>query len=256
MTVLKATSVGYRVGQSWLVKNVSLTIEKGEFLVIVGANGAGKTTLLRLLSGEVQAHQGAIWLNDKSLSKHSLRELALLRSVMRQQTELNFDFTVEEVVMMGRYPHMNRTASARDHEIVDALLELTESRPLTRRLYATLSAGEKARVTLARVLAQQTPLVMMDEPTSTMDLRHQQLTMQIARNHASDGGTVIAILHDLNLASLYADRIGMMRGGELVALGTPTEVFTAENIATVFDIPVHVSKHPDADVPLIIPLHG
>lgn len=255
MSLLSAQAVGYRVGQHWLVKDVSLSLQSGEFVVIVGANGAGKTSLLRLLSGELQPDTGRVQLQDKPISTYSLRELALLRSVMRQHVELNFDFTVEEVVMMGRYPHIRAAATRADKAVVNQMLQLTESTALRRRLYATLSAGEKARVTLARILSQQTPIVLMDEPTSTMDLRHQQLTMQIARQLVNNGGTVLAILHDLNLAALYADRIGMMVAGELVALGTPGDVFTSENIATVFNISVHIVPHPDTSVPLIVPLH-
>jgi iron complex transport system ATP-binding protein len=253
--MLTAEGIGYRVGAKWLVNNVSLSVESGEFVAIVGANGAGKTTLLRLLSGELRPDTGRIELQGKSQLAYTLRELALLRSVMRQHVELNFDFTAEEVVMMGRHPHTHGTSSQRDKAIVNTVLQQTETTDLRKRLYATLSAGEKARVTLARILAQQTPFVMMDEPTSTMDLRHQQLTMHIARRLVEEGGTVIAILHDLNLAALYADRVGMMIKGELYALGTPEEVFTIDNIARVFDIAVHIIAHPDADVPLIVPLH-
>lgn len=253
--MLSASRAGVRVGQRWLVRDVSLALHPGEMLVLVGPNGAGKTSLLRLLCGEWQASEGVIRLDDAPISTHSLHKLALRRSVMRAQVTLNFDFTTYDVVMMGRHPHIRGGERAEDRHIVEEVLQRTETTHLRERLFATLSSGEQARVTLARVLAQQTPIIMMDEPTSAMDLRFQQLTMKIARELVEDGHSVFAILHDLNLTALYADRVGMMLNGTLHALGTPPEVFTQENIATVFEIPVHISQHPDADVPLIVPLH-
>ena len=253
--MLVAHQLGFRIGQRWLVNDVSLDLKAGEFVVIVGANGAGKTSLLRLLCGEWQPTSGHVELNKQPLSAYSLHDLSKKRSVMRQQSNIGFDFTVEEVVLMGRYPHRGHSTAVQDRQIAEAVLKRTETTHLRERLYATLSDGEKARVTLGRILAQQTPLVLMDEPTSAMDLRHQQLSMEIARELVDEGNTVLAILHDLNLASLYADRVGMIKHGQLHAIGTPEEVFTTENIKQVFNIPVHIIPHPDRAVPLVVPLH-
>lgn len=254
--MLAAKNVSLQIGGKWLVYDVSLEVKTGEFVVLVGANGAGKTTLLRLMAGELQPTQGHILLDDKPIRNYQLRELALRRSVMRQHVEMNFDFSVAQIVHMGRHPHTGKTTRAMDEAIVAETLGVTKTLALQERIYTTLSGGEKARVTLARILAQQTQYMLLDEPTSAMDLQHQQLTMQIARKHVNENGGVLAILHDLNLASLYADRVGMMREGRIFTIGSPDEVFTPENILAVFGVPVYVIPHPDLGVPLVIPLHS
>ena len=253
--MLVAKNVGLRIGAKWLVRNVSFEIETGEFVVLIGANGAGKTTLLRLLAGEIKPTEGTILLDDKSIYNVPLKELAVQRSVMRQQADMNFDFTALEVIAMGRYPYIGKSTKAENDRIIEMVLQQTQTTALQDRIFTTLSGGEKARVTLARVLAQKARYILMDEPTSAMDLQHQRLTMEIARDSIAQGQGVIAILHDLNLASMYADRIGMIHQGQLFAIGTPDEVLTEQNIETVFNVPVRVTKHPDHDVPLIIASH-
>lgn len=255
--MIKAKELGFRVGADrWLVRDVSLSLAAGEFVVLIGPNGAGKTTLLRLLTGELSPHHGDVWLKEQPLKHYSIRDLALQRAVMRQHIDMNFDFTVEDVVMMGRHPHIRLSESDHDRQVVEEMLHLTQSDMLRDRQYATLSGGEKARVTLARVLAQQTPMIVLDEPTSAMDLRHQHLTMQIARQLAEDGKTVLAVLHDLNLAAMYADRVGIMYQSRLTMIDTPKAVLTTAHIQAAFGIPIRVMLHPERDCPVIIPLHG
>lgn len=255
--MIAARNLSYRIGPDrWLVRDVSLVLTEGELVVLVGPNGAGKTTLLRLLTGELPPSAGDVLLYDKPLQQYSIHEMALQRSIMRQQMDMNFDFSVQEVVMMGRHPHIRLIESERDRQIVDDMLRLTQSDMLRDRQFATLSGGEKARVTLARVLAQQTPLVVLDEPTSAMDLRHQHLTMQIARQLTNDGRTILAVLHDLNLAAMYADRIGIMHQSRLIIIDTPQVVLTAEYIQAAFGIVVTVMQHPQDNCPVIVPLHG
>ncbi len=255
--MIKAHHLGYKIGaDQWLVRDVSLSLEAGEFVVLIGPNGAGKTTLLRLLTGELAPHTGNIMLHNKPLNHYSIRALALQRSVMRQQIEMNFDFTVQDVVMMGRHPHIRITETEADRQIVAEMLDLAEVYTLRDRQYATLSGGEKARVTLARVLAQQTPIVVLDEPTSAMDLRHQQLTMKIVRQLTLAGKIVVAVLHDLNLAAMYADRIGIMHQSHLTIIDSPQMVLTAAHIQAAFGIAVHIMQHPEKDCPVIIPLDG
>lgn len=252
--MLTARNVSYSIGKNPLVDNVSLEIPAGELIAIVGANGAGKTTLLRLLAGEIKPSSGTILLDSKPLPQFKTRDLALRRAVMRQHIYMNFDFTSYEVVMMGRHPHIRTGETYEDRQIVSNMLLRTETSHLSEQLYATLSGGEKARVTLARVFAQQTPVLLLDEPTSAMDLRHQQMTMQLARDLANDGGAVLAVLHDLNLAAMYADRVGMMQNGKLVAIDHPRDVLTPPNIKKVFNLPVQIIEHPYQDCPLIVPL--
>ncbi|NDJ85614.1 MAG: heme ABC transporter ATP-binding protein [Chloroflexi bacterium] len=252
--MLAAIQVTYTIGKHTLVDDVSLEINAGEVVAIIGANGAGKTTLLRLLSGELNPTQGSIQLDGQPLESYRARDLARQRAMMRQHVYMNFDFTAYEVVMMGRHPHIRGGETPKDHQIVCEMLRQTESSHLSDQLYATLSGGEKSRVTLSRVLAQQTPILMLDEPTSAMDLRHQQLTMRLVRRLADDGGAVVAVLHDLNLAAMYADRVAMMVGGRLFLIDEPTIALTADNIEKVFSMQVEVISHPSQPCPLIVPM--
>ncbi len=252
--MLNIRNMSYYIGKIPLVRDVSLDVHEGELVVLVGANGAGKTTMLRLIAGELRPSAGQISIRGRQLDRYRMRDLALERAVMRQHIYMSFDFTTYEVVMMGRHPHIRSGETQTDRQVVSDVLDKTETTHLSDQFYATLSGGEKARVTLARVLAQQTPILLLDEPTGAMDLRHQQLTMQLARAVADEGGAVLAVLHDLNLAAMYADRMGLMQHGELVALGEPRAVLNAENIQSVFNLPVHIMEHPNQKCPLIVPL--
>lgn len=252
--MIVVNNITYRIRNTALVSEVSLNIPAGELFALIGANGAGKTTLLRLIAGDMMPESGEIRLNGKAVHHYKPRELARKRAFMPQQPAVAFDFTAFDVVMMGRHPHIRRGETREDHKIVQESLIQTAAWHLKDQLFVTLSAGEQARVTLARVLAQQTPVLLLDEPTSALDLRHQQLALSIARQLADNGATVIAVLHDLNLAAMYADRIGMMEKGRLVFVGTPLDVLTPENIEKVFHLPVKVMPHPAHPSPLIVSL--
>lgn len=252
--MLVVKDVSYKIGKLSLVEDINLSIPQGELVAIVGANGAGKTTLLRLLAGEIQASKGDVILDGKSLSIYKAHELALQRAVMRQHVFMNFDFTSYEIVMMGRHPHIRSGETKADHAIIEQALATTETNHLREQLYSTLSSGEKARITLARVLAQQTKVLLLDEPTGTMDMRHQQMTMKLIRDFANDSGVVVAIVHDLNLAAMYADRIAIMKQGKMLAIGKPDEILTANNIRNAFNLEVEVMSHPRYHCPMVIPL--
>lgn len=254
--MLEARNTSYHIGEKRILDGVSLRLEAGEVLAVVGPNGAGKSTLLKLLSGDLHPTQGDVLLKGKPIKHYPMRELALQRAVMSQRAEVVFDFTAYEVVMMGRYPHHRFGTGVRDHdhEIVREALHKTETEHLSERLYPTLSGGEAARVTLARVLAQRTPLLLLDEPTATLDLRHQQIVLQIVRELAQAGAGIVMILHDLNLAAAGADQVVMLHEGRLYAQGSPREVLTAAQIEAVFHLPVVVTEHPRLDCPLILPL--
>lgn len=253
--VLQAVNVSYRVGSKCLVHSVSLSLEAGQLLALIGPNGAGKSTLLGLLAGDLSPSAGKVLLDGKPLAAFSAAELALRRAVMPQRTFLSFAFTVEEVVRMGRYPHLARPgAHGRDRAVVEEAMVNTEIQALRDRTYPTLSGGEKARVTLARVLVQETPLVFLDEPTSHLDPRHQHLVMKLVRQLANAGGTIIVVLHDINLAAMYADQIAVLREGHLAARGQPWEVLEPELLADVFHTPFRVMRHPELACPLVLPL--
>ena len=252
--MLSTHDLHYRIHNRTIIDDVNLKVKAGEVLALIGPNGAGKTTLLKLLSGELTPTSGTIKLHEKPMHSYPRKELARQRAVMSQRALINFDFTVQEIVMQGRHPHIGLGETDTDRQIVLESLARTETTTLQDRFYPTLSGGEQARVTFARILAQTTPLLLLDEPTSALDLRHQQLVMQIAYELAMQGKAVIVIVHDLNLAAGYAQRIAVLQEGQLAALGTPHEVLTQENIQQVFNLATLIIPHPQADCPLIVPL--
>lgn len=247
---LIAERVSLSIHGKWLLREVSLAVGPGEVLALAGPNGAGKSMLLRLLAGDVPPTSGRVLLDGRPIGGYRPRELALRRAVLPQQTVLQFAFSVREVVEMGRGP---RRIEAND-AIVTESLGRTDSLELADRIYPSLSGGEQARVTLARVLAQETRILLLDEPTASLDLRHQQLVMDIARDLARAGSSVVVILHDLNLAAANADRIGIMRDGHLLKIGTPWETCSEELLSDVFACPIAVVQHPVRDCPLVIPM--
>lgn len=248
---IEARAVGFLAGTARLLADVSLAVRPGELVALVGPNGAGKSTLLKLLAGDLTPSEGAVLLDGRPLTSYRAAALARRRAVMPQQTMLQFAFTVREVVEMGRNPHPSSSGDA-DRAIVDESLERTDTTALAGRTYPTLSGGEQQRVTLARVLVQQTPLLLLDEPTTSLDLRHQELVLATARAAAAAGAAVLAILHDLNLAAAYADRIAVLRGGRLAACGPPWEVLSEVLLSEVFQHPIAVRPHPLRDCPLVL----
>lgn len=254
--VLQASGVGYSAGGKRLLDGVSLIVEPGELLALVGPNGAGKTTLLRLFAGDAQPEEGEILLYGRPLHSYTVRNLALARSVLPQQTHLQFAFTALEVVLMGRGPHLRGSEGEKDYEVAERVMRQTDSLHLAHRSYPTLSGGEQRRVMLARVLAQEAATLLLDEPTSALDVRHQELVMEVAHQRAGEGAAVLAVLHDLNLAAAHADRVAVLGGGRLAALGSPWEVMQKDLLSEVFEHPFSIMEHPARGTPLVIPLSG
>jgi len=250
--ILVGEGIGLRVEGAVLLDGVSLEVRAGEVLGVVGPNGAGKTSLLRVLAGETAPTSGRVLLDGNPLSRYRPRELARRRALLPQQTLLQFAFRVLDVVLMGRHPHSGSSAE-RDLEAAQRAMAAADVAHLASRLYPTLSGGEQTRVSFARVLAQETPLVMLDEPTTSLDLRHQELVMGLLRSLADGGAAVVAVLHDLNLAARYADRVALMSRGRLAALAPMREVLRADLLSEVYQHPVVVVPHPQRDCPLVLP---
>ncbi|THU37239.1 heme ABC transporter ATP-binding protein [Niastella caeni] len=260
--IITAQNISYSVGQKPILHNLSFAMHPGEVTVVLGPNGAGKSTLLRILSGEQAPSSGTILLNDKSIQTFSLTQLARCRAVLSQQYMLNLPFCCEEIVMMGRYPHFNNHPAAIDRDIVQQCMQEMQVAQFTGRLYQTLSGGEQQRVQMARVLAQLREanagdvtgkLLLLDEPTASLDCLHQQACLQKARDLAQHGYTVAVILHDLNLAAQFADKIILLKNGQLVKEGSMREVLQPDCIADAYEMEVEVWQHPDYNFPVLVP---
>lgn len=240
-----------------VLHNIQLHVNSGQVVVILGPNGAGKSSLLKVASGEIPPQAGEVRLNQQLLSALSPVEKALHMAVLPQHSLLNFPFTVEDVVMLGRTPH--HTGLAVDQEIVTAALHCTDVHYLRSQLYTNLSGGEKQRVQLARVLAQvwqsedqRGRIVILDEPTSALDYAHQLLVAKILRQRAQQGCAVLTAMHDLNLAAQCADQLVLMRCGQIHVQGTPDEVLQEDVLQEVFQVAFHRMTHPQTGRPWLV----
>ncbi len=234
--------------------DVSFQVQRGEFLSLVGPNGSGKTTLLRLLDRILLPHSGSILLGDKNLTAFTRAELAKRMAFVPQDTAIQFPFTVMEIVLMGRSPHSRGSMFESDHdrEIAHAMLEITDTRHLADQPITTLSGGERQRVFIARALAQQPEILLMDEPNAHLDIAHQLEMFTIIKKLNKDTGmTVVSVSHDLNLAAAFSDRMGMLVCGTIAAIGTPDVVLTKEHIENVFRTQVLVDRHPVTHSPRV-----
>ncbi|UNO42392.1 heme ABC transporter ATP-binding protein [Streptomyces sp. MST-110588] len=253
-TYVSAAGLEVRLGDRTVLDGVELEVRTGEVLALVGPNGAGKSTLLAALAADLPAAAGEVRLDGRPVTDWRAPELARRRAVLPQSAAFSFPFTVEEVVRMGRAPWAGTGRAAQDDRAVAAAMAATEVDGFARRPLPALSGGERARVALARVLAQQVPLLLLDEPTAALDLRHQELVLRVCRERAAAGDAVVIVLHDLGLAAAYADRVAVLHDGRPAALGPPAEVFGEKLLTRVYRQPVEVVGHPRTGVPLVLPV--
>jgi iron complex transport system ATP-binding protein len=248
--------VSYTVDGRSLVDGISLKMQTGTTTAVIGPNGAGKSTLLHLMAGDIAPSKGAIWYDSAPLTTISLEQRARLRAVLDASREPNIAFTVEQVVAMGRFPHRfnPRTRGDTDAEAVDDAIDDLDLGALRTRPVRSLSGGEQQRVAIARVLAQRAQLVLLDEPTTALDVRHQATVMAHIERLHTHGRTVIAVLHDLNMATFF-DNVLLLRGGSVVASGSPTDVLTGTALTRAYEHPIDVGKHPLHDGLVILPRH-
>lgn len=226
-----------------VLSDLNLEIAPGEVFGLVGPNGSGKTTLLRAISGRLSPQAGAIYLDCRRLNQLSPKELARELAALEQEISCSFDFTVREIVELGRLPHRARwqRLSAKDHAIITRALALTHTLEFSNRTIQSLSSGERQRVWLALALAQEPKVLLLDEPTAHLDLNYQVEIMELVRSLAEDQRlTVLISLHDLNLALRYTDRLALLGEGRIIAIGEPERVLTAELIAQVFRTRVRI----------------
>ncbi|MEU5342645.1 MULTISPECIES: heme ABC transporter ATP-binding protein [unclassified Streptomyces] len=252
----EAEALHVRLGGREVLSGVDVTARAGEVLALVGPNGAGKSTLLGALAADLPPATGVVRVHGSPASEWSAQELALRRAVLPQSAALSFPFAVEEVVRMGRAPWAGRPEEDEDDAAVAAAMAATEVTDFAGRPFSALSGGERARVALARVLAQRTRLLLLDEPTAALDLRHQELVLRVCRARAHAGDAVVVVLHDLGLAAAYAHRVVILRAGRAVADGRPAEIFTDRLLSDVYQQPVEVFPHPRTGEVMVAPVRG
>lgn len=242
--MLIADNLTYTVNGYTILKGINFVIRPGEMVALLGANGAGKSSLIKLLNAEQVASEGSIHLCGTNLRQYKAISLAKIRATMAQHHNMSADFSVREVVLMGRYPHYDNNPHACDLEAVEQTMRLCGVTHLEERSILSLSGGERQRVHLARVLAQlwgqPNALLLLDEPISAMDIKYQHQTLSLARALADKGWMIVAVLHDINLSAQYADRLFLMKNGRKMMDGTPSEVLTTRNIYSIFGIDVEV----------------
>jgi iron complex transport system ATP-binding protein len=262
MGVIEARGIVLRLAGRTILSDASLQARSGELHALLGANGAGKSTLLRTLSGELRPDGGEVRLAGEPLGRWSPRERARLRALLPQETAVCFAFTALEVTLLGRFPHHDGVPGARDERIALQALARVDAAHLAHRVYASLSGGERARVQLARTLAQiwepwrgRPRCMLLDEPLASLDLVHQHCTLRMVRAMAlADGIAVVAVLHDLNLALQYADRVTLLLDGAVHASGRTREVITAPVLRACFGLEARLVQPQEASHPLVLPL--
>lgn len=256
--LLQAEGVSCRLGDVEILRQVTFQLAAGELVGLVGPNGAGKSTLLRVLGGLLTTGvQGRIALLGRPLSTYSPREVARLIAHVPQATALDFPFTVRDIVLMGRSPHLGRfqLEGPRDRTIAEWAMRTADVLPFGGRLVSTLSGGERQRVLIARALAQEPAILLLDEPTSNLDIKHQLALLEMVRSLAHrDGLGVVAAIHDLPLAARFCDRIVLLTQGRVVAAGRPDQVFTPARLAQVFGVEVSVEREPTTGYLRLYPL--
>lgn len=255
MTTLDVERVGFSYGAHRVLDEISFKVDAGEMLAILGPNGCGKTTLLKIISGVLRPAKGIISLQEEDLHRVKRRKIAQTIAVVPQELHMPFSFTVAEMVMLGRTPFVRplRGETAEDRRVVEWAMKLTDTSSLAERSFLELSGGEKQRVILAMALAQEPKVLLLDEPTVHLDLWHQMEMLDLVRQlNAQIGVTVIAVLHDLNFASIYFPRLLFLSGGKMVADGAPADVIRSNNIQSVFHADVEIQMHPVLNVPQVV----
>jgi len=252
---IEGLSFGYDMKR--VLEQIDMSIRKGSFFCLVGPNGSGKSTLLKLITAALKPDKGAVYLEGRNIGHMKNREMAKLVSFVPQNTALEFDFKVMDVVLMGRYPYVNklRGETREDIETAEKAMQYTNTEHLRDRSFMELSGGERQRVILAQALAQDPEILILDEPVSHLDLQHQVEILNLIKKMCVDRKlTAVTVLHDLNMASAYGDYIVMLKDGKIRVQGTPFETLTARNIKEIFNTDVYISVSPVGNKPYIYAL--
>ncbi|TCS95920.1 heme ABC transporter ATP-binding protein [Hazenella coriacea] len=252
--MLIAEGLSKRYGSRPVLKDIHLQVFKGECVGILGPNGSGKSTLIRMLAGEDQPDQGQIWLQDQDLFAYSPRQRAQMMAILIQESLGELPFNVREVVMMGRHPYQGKWpwSNETDDQIVEDILQKLNLQSMRNRLLSELSGGERQRVALAKAMAQQPKLLLLDEPTTYLDIQYQLRMLTLLKEWQVDQSlTIVTVLHDLNLAAQFCDRLILLKDGVIQHMGTPREVIQSKWIEQIFGVSCSVIDHPTRKVPQI-----
>lgn len=253
---LRATGLTVQRGARTVLEDVDFQVAAGEIVALVGPNGAGKSSLLAALAGELAPSTGTVQLEGQALTHWTHADMARRRAVLPQSHAVGFPFTAREVVAMGRAPWLHTPAAEHDDDLIAAALAATDVTHLAGRVFPSLSGGERARVALARVLAQDTATLLLDEPTAALDIGHQEAVLRLAAARAAEGAAVVVVVHDLGVAAAYADRVTVLDGGRVAADGPPREVLTRGLLTRIYRHPVDVFDHPTTGAQLVLPERG
>ena len=251
---ISVTGVWASYGERGVLNGVDLSVEPGSFAALAGPNGVGKSTLLRLVAGVIKPTRGSISVAGLDISELSARERARLVAVVPQDPELPPGAPAIEVVLMGRNPHIGLLSWESDSDAQTAMeaMRMTHTEDLMDRRVDELSGGERQRVAIAIALAQQTPIILLDEPTANLDLAYQPAIMELMRGLVASGKTILAAVHDLTLAAQFCDEVTLMRDGGILTTGAPRETLTEDNIRLVYGAEVRIMEHPETGKPVIV----
>ena len=253
--LVEAAGLQVLLGGRPVVDGVDLTVAAGELVALVGPNGAGKTSVLGAVAGDLRPAAGRLGVAGRPVASWTATELAQRRAVVPQRVAVSFPFTARQVIAMGRSPWAGTPAEADDEEAVVAAAEATDVVHLLERRVPSLSGGEQARVALARALAQRTGLLLLDEPTAALDLHHQALVLGAVRRRVDGGAGALVVLHDLTAAAAWADRVVLLEGGRVAAVGAPAEVCRPEVLGPVYRHQVAVVAGPEPGSLVVVPFH-
>lgn len=257
MNLLEVKNLKFGYGKELILDGISFNVKKGEFLSIIGPNGSGKSTLLKTLNNLYPSKLGAISLDGEDINKLKKRDLAKKMALVLQYNTIEYEFTVEDIVLMGRHPHKGRfeRENEEDYKIIEESLEMTNTLDLRDRVVTEISGGERQRVMIAKALAQRPSIILLDEPTSHLDINHQiEILKLLKKMNKENGTTIILVIHDINLGIRYSDRVIMLNEGKIVEIGDAEKVITKKNIRLAYDINVAIEKNQHTDSLYITPL--
>ena len=252
MSIISAENINFSYAVKPVMERVSFAIDEAQIVAIIGPNGSGKTTLLKIINGTLFPDAGQMLIDGKETSRWSRKDIAQKVAIVPQETAVVFPFYAEEIVLMGRFPHLSnyRFENKKDYRIVHEAMEKTDTLAFAARRFDELSAGERQRVLIARALAQEPKVLLLDESTVFLDLKHQAQFLALLRQlNTAQQLTVIFVTHDINLAAQHADRIILLYSGKIYAIGKPAEVITAANIKKVYDVDSLIDQNPQSGLP-------